>query len=70
MKEVTRRKVFVYSFSSERILALGLVTRMASCWARSTKVFLEKHKKKPFIQVVKQLKKWVMRWATEEMLFN
>jgi hypothetical protein len=30
-----------HSFSSERILALGLVTRMASCWARSTRVFLQ-----------------------------
>merc|ERR1719370_2200144 len=29
-----------YSFSSERILALGLVTLMASWAARSTKVFL------------------------------
>ena len=31
-----RRQRFVYSFSSDLTLALGLVTRMASCWARST----------------------------------
>merc|ERR1719370_1206807 len=30
----------IYSFSSDLILALGLVTRMASCWARSTRFFL------------------------------
>ena len=40
-KRIEQRRWCDYSFSSERSLALGFVTLMASCWARSTKVFLK-----------------------------